>query len=92
MCENKEEVKVIPAKKKEVVETTDVKKLQNDLKLANAKIVELTKIVESMKGQYGQLEQVLNNEKIKNQATKDYILDAVKHLYISVTMATKSGV
>ena len=71
---------------------TEIKKLQAELNLANNKVAELTKIVEGMKGQYGQLEQVLNNERIKNQATKEFMLDAAKHLYISMTMAAKSGV
>ena len=70
----------------------EIKKLQGELNLANNKVVELTKIVESMKGQYGQLEQALNTERIKNQATKEFMLDAAKHLYISMTMAAKSGV
>ena len=103
MCENPE-VTIVPAKKKTMHKDTtattectinaeaEIKRLQGELNLANNKVTELTKIVESMKGQYGQLEQTLNNEKIKNQATKEYMLDAAKHLYISMTMAAKGGV
>jgi peptidoglycan hydrolase CwlO-like protein len=105
MCENPE-VTIVPAKKKIMHKDTnatattectinaeaEIKRLQNELNLANNKVTELTKIVESMKGQSSQLEQMLNNEKIKNQATKEYMLDAAKHLYISMTMAAKGGV
>ena len=65
---------------------------QEKLTLATNKVNELTKIVESMKGQYAQLEKTLNNERVKNQATKDYMLDTLKHAYISATMAAKQGV
>ena len=78
---------VIPTPDPEVIEN-----LQKELNLANNKVAELTKIVESMKGQYAQLEKEYNDIRLKNKATLEYVLDSIKHTYISATMAAKGGV
>ena len=77
----------IPMPNPEVVEN-----LQKELNLANNKVAELTKIVESMKGQYAQLEKEYNDVRLKNKATLEYMLDSIKHTYISATIAAKGGV
>lgn len=93
--ELKEEHEKLLAMAKGVIPTPDpeaLENLQKELNLANNKNAELAKIVESMKGQYAQLEQALNNERLKNKANMDYVLDAIKHAYISATMASKGGI
>lgn len=77
----------IPMPNPEVVEN-----LQKELNLANNKVAELTKIVEGMKGQYAQLEKEYNDIRLKSKATLEYVLDSIKHTYISATMAAKGGV
>ena len=69
----------------------EVKRLTSELNFANNKIEDLKRIVESMKGQAAQLEQQLKNTIIKNKASKEYMLDCVKHAYIAITMAVKEG-
>ena len=69
--------------------TEKLKARESELNLANNKITELTKIVESMKGQASALTEQIKSERIKNNAKTEYMLDCIKHAYISVTMAAK---
>ena len=69
--------------------TEKLKETEAELNLANNKNNELTKIVESMKGQASALTDQLKSERIKNNAKTEYMLDCIKHAYISVTMAAK---
>lgn len=69
--------------------TEKLKATEAELNLANNKVAELTKIVESMKGQASALTEQIKSERIKNNARMEYVTDAIKHAYISVTMATK---
>lgn len=69
--------------------TEKLKATEAELNLANNKVAELTKIVESMKGQASALTEQIKSERIKNNAKMEYVTDAIKHAYISVTMATK---
>lgn len=69
--------------------TEQLKEKETELNLANNKVTELTKIVESMKGQAATITEQLKNERIKNNARLEYITDCIKHAYISTTMATK---
>lgn len=75
----------------EVDYKAEYKRILADLNYANNKIEDLKRIVESMKGQSAQLEQQLKATQIKHKATKEYMLDAVKHAYITLTMAVKEG-
>ena len=69
--------------------TEKLKATEAELNLANNKVAELTKIVESMKGQASALTEQIKSERIKNNARMEYVTDAIKHAYISVNMATK---
>lgn len=69
--------------------STELKRLKNELTLANNKIVELTKIIEGMKGQTSNVEQQYKSALIKSEATQKYVLDCIKHAYIAVSMAVK---
>ena len=69
--------------------TEKLKATEAELNLANNKVIELTKIVESMKGQASALTEQIKSERIKNNARMEYVTDCIKHAYISVNMATK---
>lgn len=69
--------------------TEKLKATEAELNLANNKVTELTKIVESMKGQASALTEQIKSERIKNNAKTEYMLDCIKHAYISVTMSAK---
>lgn len=69
--------------------TEKLKATEAELNLANNKVIELTKIVESMKGQASALTDQLKSERIKNNARMEYVTDCIKHAYISINMATK---
>ena len=69
--------------------TEKLKATEAELNLENNKVIELTKIVESMKGQASALTDQLKSERIKNNAKTEYMLDCIKHAYISVTMSAK---
>ena len=93
--ELKEEHEQLLNMAKGVIPTPDpavIENLQKELNLANNKVTELAKIVESMKGQYAQLEKEYNDMRLKNKATLEYMIDSIKHTYISATMAAKGGV
>lgn len=69
--------------------TEQLKNTESELTLANNKVNELTKIIEGMKGQTSAVTEQLKAERIKNNARLEYITDAIKHAYISVSMCTK---
>lgn len=69
--------------------TEKLKATEAELNLANNKVAELNKIVESMKGQASALTEQIKSERIKNNARMEYVTDCIKHAYISVNMATK---
>ena len=69
--------------------TEKLKATEAELNLANSKVAELNKIVESMKGQASALTEQIKSERIKNNARMEYVTDCIKHAYISVNMATK---
>jgi predicted nucleic acid-binding Zn-ribbon protein len=69
--------------------TEKLKATEAELNLANNKVTDLTKIVESMKGQASALTEQIKSERIKNNAKTEYMLDCIKHAYISVTMSAK---
>lgn len=69
----------------------ELKKLTEELNLANNKIEEYRKIIENLKSQNNQLEQQIKNILVRNKATKEYMLDCIKHAYISVSMTVKDG-
>ena len=69
--------------------TEKLKATEAELNLANSKVTELNKIVESMKGQASALTEQIKSERIKNNARMEYVTDCIKHAYISVNMATK---
>lgn len=69
--------------------TEKLKATEAELNLANNKVTELTKIVESMKGQASALTEQLKSERIKNNARMEYVTDCIRHAYISVNMSTK---
>ena len=69
--------------------TEQLKEKEAALNLANNKNNELTKIVEGMKGQASALTEQLKAERIKNNARTEYMLDCIKHAYISVSMTAK---
>lgn len=71
--------------------SAELKKCEENLNLANNKIEEYKKIIENLKVQNTQLEQQIKTILIKNKATKEYMLDCVKHAYISVSMSVKEG-
>jgi predicted nucleic acid-binding Zn-ribbon protein len=69
--------------------TEKLKSTEAELNLANNKNAELTKIIEGMKGQTSAVTEQLKAERIKSNARLEYITDAIKHAYISVSMCTK---
>lgn len=69
--------------------TEKLKATEAELNLANNKVAELNKIVESMKGQASALTEQIKSERIKNNARMEYVTDCIKHAYISISMATK---
>ena len=69
--------------------TEKLKATEAELNLANNKVTELNKIVESMKGQASALTEQIKSERIKNNARMEYVTDCIKHAYISINMATK---
>ena len=69
----------------------EVKKLTEELNLANNKIEEYKKIIENLKTQNSQQEQQTKNILIRNKAEKEYMLDCIKHAYISVARTVKDG-
>lgn len=69
--------------------TEKLKVTEAELNLANNKVAELNKIVESMKGQASALTEQIKSERIKNNARMEYVTDCIKHAYISINMATK---
>ena len=69
--------------------TEKLKATEAELNLANNKVAELNKIVESMKGQASALTEQIKSERIKNNARMEYVTDCIKHAYISINMATK---
>lgn len=75
----------------EVDSKTTVKELTAELNLANNKIEEYKKIIENLKTQNSQFEQRIKNILIRNKAEKEYMLDCIKHAYISVSMSVKDG-
>lgn len=70
---------------------TTTKQTLEELNLANNKLEEYRKIIENLKTQNNQLEQQLKNTIIKNKAAKEYLLDCIKHAYLSASMLIKEG-
>ena len=77
--------------KTEIECKTQIKQLTENLNLANNKIDEYKKIIENLKTQCNQLEQQTKNALIRMKAEKEYMLDCIKHAYISVARTVKDG-
>lgn len=75
----------------EIDPKTTIKNLTEELNLANNKIEEYKKIIENLKTQNNQLEQQTKNILVRNKAEKEYMLDCIKHAYISVVRTVKDG-
>lgn len=68
-----------------------IKALREELKLKDAKINSLNNVVEALSKDKQYLSDQLNAERATNTNNTEYLLDCVKHAYISMNMAVKGG-
>lgn len=68
-----------------------IKALREELKAANIKNDSKDKVIEALSRDKQYLADQLNAERAKNANTTEYLLDCVKHAYISINMAVKGG-
>lgn len=68
-----------------------IKALKDELKAANIKMDSLNRVVEALSKDKQYLADQLNAERAAHKNTTDYMLDCIKHAYISANMAVKGG-